>query len=139
MIRLLTFTETVAGATYTAKTSIPKGARLLDVLLETTTAWTAATAPITIGDADAADSLVKAADLAAQQGIDANTQGGTNWGNGLNGTDGPVSAGGPGKLYPSGGLITAVCSPTVPGGPTGVSRVSFLIETASVNNPASVV
>ena len=51
--------------------------------------------------------------------------GGTDWGNGLNGTTGPFSAGGPGKLYPSGDVVTAVVTPTVPGGPTGISAITL--------------
>ena len=139
MIRTLTFTETSTGATYTARTSIPRGARLLEVFLETTVAWTAATAPVDVGDSDAADALVKAANLKAQQGIDSSGKGGTDWGNGLNGTTGPYSTGGPGKLYPAGDVITAVLSPTVPGGPTGVSRITLWIELNATTNPATVV
>lgn len=135
-IRVLTFTETVAGATYTARCSLPDGSRLLDVLLETTVAWTAATAPVDVGDADAADALVAATDLAAQQGIAATGLGGTDWGNGLVGADGPYSAGGPGKLYPAGAAIVAVITPTVPGGPTGISRVSLWYEAANVTRAA---
>lgn len=137
-VRTLTFVETANGATYTARTSIPPGARIVDVLLETFTAWTAATAPIDVGDSDAADALVGAADLASQQGVVGSGSGGTDWGNGLTDADGPYSAGGPGKLYPSGDLITAVVTPTVPGGPTGVSRVTILFEFAGSQRAAIV-
>jgi hypothetical protein len=138
-VRVLTLTETVAGVTYTATTSVPKGARILDVLTETTVAWTAATAPVDVGDGDGADSLIAAADLAAQQGAAATGLGGTDWGNGLTDADGPQSAGGPGKLYPNGGTIVAVCTPTVPGGPTGVSRITLLFEFAGATRAAVVV
>ena len=138
MLRILTFTETDTGVTYTAKSSIPPGARLLDVLLETTVAWTAATAPVDVGDSDASDALVKAADLAAQQGIGAGGTGGTDWGNGLTGTDGPYQTGGAGKLYPNGDTITAVISPTVPGGPTGVSRITLMFDMSGTTRRAVV-
>ena len=128
MIRTMTFTETVAGITYTATTSVSPGYRLLDVLVETDTAWTAATAALTIGDSDATDSLVKALSVKAQGGTAAKSKSGTNWGNGLNGTNGPYSAAGPGKLYPSGSIITAIVTAGTPGGPTGISRVQLLME-----------
>lgn len=138
--RVLTFTETAAGVTYTASCSLPKGSRLLDVLVETTVAWTAATAPIDVGDADAADALVSGDDIAAQQGVTAAFNGsGTDWGNGLNGASGPYSASGPGKLYPNGAIITAVVTPTVPGGPTGISRITLWFEQAQNQYRAAVV
>ncbi len=139
MIRRLVLTETATGVTYTARTSIPHGARLLDVYLETTAAWTAATCPVDVGDSDAADALVGAQNLKAQQGIPGSGAGGTDWGNGLSDSDGPISAGGPGKFYPSGDLVTVVASPTVPGGPTGLSYVTLLLELGAVVNPAAVV
>lgn len=138
-VRTLTFTETVAGLTYTAVTSVPKGARILDVLLESTAAWTAATSDLDVGDSDAADALVQAQDMSAQFGQPAAGAGGTDWGNGLTGADGPFSATGPGKLYPSGDLITAVITATVPGGPTGISRVTILFEFAGAHRAATVV
>lgn len=141
MIRTLTFTETATGVTYTAVTTVPAGSRLLDIYVETTVAWTAATATLDIGDSDAADSLAASAtaDLAAQQGIAGSAAGGTDWGNGLAAADGPISSAGPGKLYPTGDTITAVCAPTVPGGPTGVSKITLLLETPSVHRAATVV
>jgi len=140
MVRSVTFTETVAGVTYTAVTSIPAGARLLDIAVETTAAWTAMTAPVDVGDSDATDALVKGHDLAAIQGaVLAAAGGGTDWGNGLIGATGPYSAGGPGKLYPTGDVITAVCSPTVPGGPTGVSKLTLIFELPGTSRAATVV
>lgn len=138
MIRTLRFTETIDGATYTASTSIPAGGRILDVLLETTAAWTAATAPLDVGDADASDALVGAEAMDGLVGKAAAGAGGTDWGNGLGDTDGPQSAGGPGKSYPAGGTITAVVTPTVPGGPTGLSAVTLLIELPGVSRRAVV-
>lgn len=139
MIRTLFFAETVAGATYTASVTVPAGARLLDVLVDTSVAWAAATAPIDVGDSDAADALVKNFDMAAQGGTAGKSKGGTDWGDGLTGNNGPLSAVGPGKLYPNGDTITAVVSPTVPGGPTGISSVSLLIEIPSTHRVAVVV
>lgn len=136
MIRTLFFTETVAGATYTASVTVPAGARLLDVLVDTSVAWTAVTAPIDVGDSDASDALVNGFDMAAQGGTAAKSKGGTDWGDGLSGNNGPLSAVGPGKFYPNGDTITAVCSPTVPGGPTGVSSVSLLLEIPSTHRAA---
>ena len=138
-VRTLTFVETVAGVTYTAVTSVPKGARILDVLLETTAGWTAATADLDVGDSDAADALVGALDVSSQFGIAASGGGGTDWGNGLSDADGPYSSVGPGKLYPSGDIITAVITATVPGGPTGLSRVTILFEIAGAHRVATVV
>lgn len=137
-LRVLTLTETVDGATYTAVTSIPPNWRLMDVYLETDVAWTAATCPVDVGDLDGADSLAAAVDLASQQGIAGKDASGTDWGNGLTDADGPVSSSGPGKLYPSGSIITAVASPTVPGGPTGVSRVTLLLEAPTTQRRATV-
>jgi len=128
MLRTLSFTETIAGATYTASCSVPAGYRLIDLIIETTTAWTAATAPVDIGDSDGGDSLVQTLDLAPQGGVTAAGGGGTDWGNGLTGADGPYSAGGAGKLYATADTITAVVTPTVPGGPTGISRVTAWLE-----------
>lgn len=139
MLRTLTFTETALGVTYTARTSVPAGARLLDVLVETTTGWAAATAPLDVGDSDASDALIAAVDLKAAQGAAASGLGGTDWGNGLSDSDGPYSAAGPGKLYPSGDVITAVVAPTVPGGPTGVSKVTLVLELAGTVRAARVV
>lgn len=139
MIRELHFTETVDGVTYTAVTSMPAGARLLDILIETYTGWTAATADLDLGDSDANDALAAAVDLTGQMGVAGNGAGGTDWGNGLSDSDGPYSAGGPGKLYPNGDLITAVVTAGTPGGPTGFSRVSLLLELRGVSNPATVV
>lgn len=139
MIRTLLFTQTETGVTYTAVTSIPAGARLMDLDIETFTAWTCSTAAISIGDADAANSLVSAASVKALQGIPAKAKGGTNWGNGLSGTTGPISALGPGKLYPNGGIITAIVTVGTPSGETGVTRITLWIETPSVEREASVV
>lgn len=137
----MTFTETVDGATYTASIDLPANTRLLDVLVETFTAWTAATAPLDVGDSDAADALASGLNVAAQMGVVGANATGTDWGNGLTGADGPygyngtqASTSGPGKLYPAGDTITAVITPTVPGGPTGVSRVTLIaqVEAAAV-------
>jgi len=139
-VRTLTFTETVAGLVYTAVTSIPKGARIIDVLIESTAAWTAATALLDVGDSDAADALIQAQDMTSQFGINAiAANGGTDWGNGLIQADGPYSSTGPGKLYPSGDIITAVITATVPGGPTGLSRVTILFEIAGAHRVATAV
>lgn len=126
--RVLTFTETATGVTYTAKCSLPPGSRLLDVLIETTVAWTAATAPLDVGDSDAADALVQALNVAAQDFTSAGAKtSGTAWGD-SGGNGSAYLSSGSGKLYPSGATITAVISPTVPGGPTGVSRVTLWFE-----------
>jgi hypothetical protein len=138
-VRVLTFTETVAGVTYTAVTSLPKGSRLLDVLIETTVAWTAATAALDLGDVDASDALAAAVDLTSQFGVAGANQGGTDWGNGLTDSDGPYSATGPGKLYPAGSPITAAVTAGTPGGPTGISRVTLWYEFAGPSRAASVV
>ena len=42
MMRRVVLTETASGLTYTAQTSVPAGARIVDVLVETTAAWAAA-------------------------------------------------------------------------------------------------
>lgn len=139
MIRTLNFTQTETGTVYTAHTSIPAGARLMDLDLETFAAWTCSTAAISIGDADGAATLVSAANIKAQQGIPAKAKGGTNWGNGLVGTTGPISALGPGKLYPTGGPITAVLTVGTPSGETGITVVSLWIEMPTVVRAASVV
>lgn len=135
-VRTLTFTETLDGVTYTAATSVPKGWRVLDVFVETTVGWTAATAPLDVGDSDANDALVAAVNLKAQQGIAGKDANGTDWGNGLSDADGPASAGGPGKLYPAGDTITAVATATVPGGPTGISRLTLWLEGPTVRRNA---
>ena len=133
MVRTIRFTETADGATYTGKVSVPAGARLLDLLLETTVAWTAATAPLDVGDSDASDALIAAMDIAGvtfgdSYGLNFN---GTAWGN-ANNDGGPAYNGGSGKLYPNGDTITAVITPTVPGGPTGISTVTLLLELGGV-------
>ncbi len=130
MIRTLLFTEDDTSLTYTAEISIPVGARLLDIYVETDVAWTAATAPLDVGDSDASDALCDAGtvDLTGQQGIAGSACAGTDWGNGLTAADGPISNGGPGKLYPSGDTITAVATATVPGGPTGISRIVLFLQ-----------
>lgn len=140
MMRRLVLTETATGVTYTARTSIPAGARILDVLIETTAAWTASTCPISVGDSDAADALVQAYDAAAVTFLNdlGGTFGGTAWGDAAgNGT--AYSSSGTGKLYPTGDLITVVASPTVPGGPTGLTYVTLLLELPSVVRQAAVV
>ncbi len=137
-VRTLTFTETQTGVGYTGVTSIPPGARLMDVLIETFTAWTAATAVLDLGDADGAEALVKDHAAKAAQGVAGAGTGGLDWGNGLTGATGPYSAGGPGKLYPTGDVLTAVITPTVAGGPTGISRVTIWYEFAGVQRVAAV-
>lgn len=142
-LRTLTFTETVDGVTYTARTSLPVGARLLDVLLETTEAWTAASADLDVGDADAADALITAYDLTSVAFKNADGSGavGGAWGN--DGGDGAPyggsdnsGGGGSGKLYPNGATITAVVTAGTPGGPTGLSSVSLLFEFAGARRAA---
>ncbi len=140
MLRRLVLTETATGVTYTARTSIPAGGRLLDVLIETPDAWTAATCPIDVGDVDAADALVAAFDAANVGYVNGRSgnYAGTAWGD-ASGNGAPYRALGTGKLYPTGSLITVVASPTVPGGPTGLTYVTLLIDVGSIVNPAGVV
>jgi hypothetical protein len=138
-VRTLTLTETVAGLTYTGRVSVPAGARVIDVLVETTAAWAAATAALDVGDSDANDALIGALSVSAQGAWVASANGGTDWGNGLTDNTGPYSAGGPGKLYPSGDTITAVVTATVPGGPTGHTVVTVLYEFAGVHRVATAV
>lgn len=140
MMRRLVLTETASGLTYTAVTSVPVGARILDVLVETTAAWAAATVTVDVGDSDGADSLAAAVDVSAvlYANDSGGTFGGTAWGD--TGGDGKsYSGGGSGKLYPAGDLITVTATATVPGGPTGLTYVTLLMETASVVQRASVV
>lgn len=137
MVRTLTFVETVDGETYTARTSVPPGARLLDLLIETTEAWTAASADLDVGDSDASDALCSAVDLTSvvfgdSYNINFN---GTAWGNAA-GDGSPTFVGGTGKLYPSGDLITAVVTAGTPGGPTGLSRVTLLLELPALQRRA---
>jgi hypothetical protein len=140
MIRTLTFTETAAGVTYTAFTSVPPGCRILDVLVETDAAWTAATAALDIGDSDASDALANAYDITAVGYVNSagGPLGGTAWGD-AGGGGGPYSNSGSGKLYPSGDIITAVVTAGTPGGPTGISRVCLLIEQVPLLRRATVV
>lgn len=140
-VRTLTFAETASGVTYTAVTSIPPGARLLDVLVETTAAWTAATADLTIADNEAEDALASAYDITSEGFSTAANTGGTAWGNG-DGDGAPYSAGegsGTGKLYPTGSEITAVVTAGTPGGPTGVTVVTLVLETPTTARRATVV
>jgi hypothetical protein len=139
MLRTLSIVETDAGLTYTARASVPAGARLLDVLIESSAAWTAATADLDVGDLDGADALIASADITGTDGSAAEGLGGTDWGFGRDGTNGPYSASGPGKLYPSGSTITAVVTATVPGGPTGISLVTLLLELPGTHRAATVV
>ena len=127
-IRVITIAETVAGLTYTGRTTLPPGSRLIDVMIESDTAWTAAVAALDLGDVDAADALAAAVDVTAQFGAAGAGQGGTDWGNGLTDSDGPYSAAGPGKWYPNGTTVTAVVTAGTPGGPTGQSRVTLWYE-----------
>lgn len=135
----MAFTETVAGLVYTGSVSIPAGARVLDILVETSAAWTAATADLDVGDSDATDALASALDVSAVAYQSGNTLlGGTAWGDaGGNGdTYAGGTAGGTGKLYPAGDVLTAVITATVPGGPTGHTAVTVLYEFPGVHRLA---
>lgn len=127
MIRTLTFAETASGATYSAVTSVGPGMRIVDVLIETDIAWTAATAALSIGDSDAADALCGAVDVTGLLYVAADSQGGTAWGD-AGGDGAPYSSKGTGKLYPAGDIITAIITAGTPGGPTGITRVDLLLE-----------
>lgn len=139
MLKVISIVETVAGVTYTGQTSIPAGARVMDAYLETTSAWTAGTAPCDVGDSDAVDALAAAVDIAGVGITDGATGAGTDWGNGLTAVNGPISALGAGKLYLNDDTVTAVVSPTVPGGPTGASRVILWVELDTTIHDALVV
>lgn len=134
MMRRLVLTETASGLTYTAQTSVPVGARILDVLIETFTDWTAASLAIDVGDSDATDALVAAfaAETAAATFVNGSViSSGTAWGDAA-GLGHAYTDGGTGKLYPSGDLITVVGTATVPGGPTGLTYVTLLMELPGV-------
>jgi hypothetical protein len=134
-LRILRFAETVDGVTYTARTNIPKGARLLDILMETTVGWTAATASLDVGDSDGADSLINGQDISNVDGVTIDSAaGGTYWASPPN----PYSGSGTGKLYPAGDSITAVVTATVPGGPTGLSSVALWFEPQGAGQLATV-
>lgn len=133
--RVLTLTETVDGVTYTASTSLPKGARLLDALVETPAEWTA-TAALDLGDGDAADALISALDVAPFL-FSSGDHGGTAWGD-ANGNGNAYSNSGTGKVYPAGATITAVITAGAPGGPTGLTRVTLLYEFAGLTRAAVV-
>lgn len=134
-LRILRFAETVDGATYTARTNVPKGARLMDILAETTAAWTAATALLSVGDSDGADSLVQDQGVADLGGVNGKGMArGADWS-----TDGnPYGDGNAGKLYVAGDTITAVVVATVPGGPTGLSSVVLWFEPQGAGQLATV-
>lgn len=135
MLRTILLTETVDGATYTGSVSVPAGWRVLDLLVETFVAWTAATADLDVGDSDAADALAAAFDLTGVTFQSGTGVGGTTWGN-ADGDGDPYSGSGTGKLYPAGETITAVVTSTTPGGPTGISRVTLWMEPAGVTRRA---
>ena len=62
----VTFVETTGAGTYTGAVVIPAGATLLDIIIEGTALWTAATsASLEVGDADDADGYFTAVDLKA--------------------------------------------------------------------------
>lgn len=140
MMRRLVLTETATGTTYTAETSIPVGARITDVLIETFAAWTAGSIAVDVGDSDDPQALIAAYDLTGAAYSTAANGSGTAWGD-SSGNGAPYSAAlgvGTGKLYPSGDLITVVGTAGTPGGPTGLTYVTLLIEQASVVRQASV-
>lgn len=138
MVRTLTFVETADGATYTARTTVPAGSRLLDVLIETTEAWTASSADLDVGDSDEADAIAAAVDLTSVTFVNGAASSGTAWGNA--GGDGKAYGdGGTGKLYPAGDLITAVVTAGSPGGPTGISAVTLVLEYAGAQRRAAAV
>lgn len=140
MMRRIVLTETASGLTYTAQTSVPVGARILDVLVETTAAWSAATIAVDVGDSDASDALASAVDASGVVFSSGVNNGGTAWGNA--GGDGAAysdtASGGTGKLYPAGDIITVVGTATTPAGPTGLTYVTLLLETASVVKQSTV-
>jgi len=140
MMRRLVLTETASGLTYTAQTSVPVGARILDVLFETVEAWTAATIAVSVGDSDGAHSLAASFDASSVIFSTAANGSGDGWGN-AGGDGGPYSAGegsGTGKLYPNGDLVTVQGIATTPGGPTGLTYVTLLMELPSVIRQATV-
>jgi len=140
-MRRIVLTETASGLTYTAQTSVPVGARITDVLIESLAGWTAATITVDVGDSDASDALVAAYDVSSAGFSTAANGSGTAWGDAAgNGAPYSTAAGvGTGKLYPAGDLITVVGTATVPGGPTGLTYVTLLMEPASVVRQATVV
>jgi len=133
-LRVLRFVETVDGATYTAVTNLPRGSRLIDILMETTVAWTAATADLDIGDFNGADTLMSAADLTSTFSASVGSSGASGWANPPN----PYSNSGAGILYPNGTPITAVVTATTPGGPTGISQVCLFFEPVGAGQLARV-
>lgn len=135
MFRTIEITETVDGATYTGSVSVPKGWRVMDLLVETFTAWTAATADVDVGDSDAADALLTAQDLTSVFFASGGNLHGSAWGNAA-GDGEPYGAGGTGKLYPNGDTITAVVTAGTPGGPTGVSRATVWMIPPTVTRRA---
>jgi len=140
MMRRIVLTESASGLTYTARTSVPVGARIVDVLIEQLAAWTAATITVDVGDSDAPDALVAAYDISGAGFSTAANASGTAWGDAF-GNGAPYSDPaqlGTGKLYPTGDLINIVATATVPGGPTGLTYVTLLMETGSVIRQAEV-
>jgi hypothetical protein len=138
MMRRIVLTETASGLTYTGVTSVPAGARIVDVLVETTAAWAAATVAVDIGDSDDPQALAAAYDISSvvyDTGVNTN---GTAWGD-ASGTGNPYSAQGTGKLYPAGDLITVVGTATTPAGPTGLTYVTLLMELGSIVRQSTVV
>jgi hypothetical protein len=141
MMRRIVLTETASGLTYTGVTSVPAGARITDVLMETFSAWAAATLDIVVGDSDAPDALIGNTDVSAVGFATAAPNGGSAWGDsGGNGNPYSNAMGlGTGKLYPSGDLITVIGTATTPAGPTGLTYVTLLIELGSIVRQSTVV
>jgi hypothetical protein len=136
-LRILRFNETASGATYTARTNIPKGARLIDIFAETTVGWTAATANLDLGDSDGADSLITSMDMTSPVSVNVKGSGasGSKWAS----PPDPYSDQGAGILYPAGDTITAVITAGTPGGPTGLSSVVLWFEPQGAGQLANVV
>lgn len=131
ILRDVTFDETAGAGTYTGTVAVPAGARLLDVLVETTAGWAAATAALTISDvAGGAASLLSALNVKAAQSK--NIQGATG------AFTNAYSSGKAGSRYAAADTITCALVTTGSGGTTGRTRVAFLIGRGLAQTKAAV-